>query len=115
MGSRALTARGATEQACSHDETRQPSHVTHYSPNLAVPLHARARMHPPTHTHPHTHTHTHEHACLLCRFPDHVQPNLPHNEPPGWGVDSAENTPEGMKVKIDAATQHGIDIFLFDW
>jgi len=44
-----------------------------------------------------------------------VQPNLPHNEPPGWGVDSAENTPEGMKVKIDAATQHGIDIFLFDW
>eukprot|EP00037_Helgoeca_nana_P033810 m.419521 g.419521 ORF g.419521 m.419521 type:complete len:462 (+) comp31601_c0_seq1:62-1447(+) len=49
------------------------------------------------------------------RFEGHQQPNLPLDQPPGWGVSAAENTPEAMKMKIDAAVQHGVTSFLFDW
>jgi hypothetical protein len=49
------------------------------------------------------------------RFEGHQQPNLPLDQPPGWGISAAENTPEAMKMKIDAAVQHGVTSFLFDW
>lgn len=44
-----------------------------------------------------------------------IQPNLPHDELPGWGVRAEENTPAAMRVKADRALQSGVDAFLFDW
>jgi len=49
------------------------------------------------------------------RYPGHLQPNLPHTEPPGWGIGSAENTAAGMQVKIEAALEAGVDVMMFDW
>jgi hypothetical protein len=43
------------------------------------------------------------------RFPGHHQPNEPL-----WGY-SDESDPEVMAQKIDAAADHGIDAFIFDW
>ena len=43
------------------------------------------------------------------RFPDHQQPKVPF-----WGHED-ESKPEVMEQKIDAAVDHGIDHFLFDW
>ena len=43
------------------------------------------------------------------RFPGHQQPKIPL-----WGyVDEAD--PKVMEMKIDAAADHGIDYFIFDW
>ena len=36
------------------------------------------------------------------RFPGHIQPNIPL-----WLNESAENTPEGAALRIDAATKAG--------
>jgi len=43
------------------------------------------------------------------RFPNHQQPKMPV-----WGYED-ESRPEVMEKKIDAAVDHGIDHFLFDW
>lgn len=43
------------------------------------------------------------------RFPGHRQPRIP-----AWGEED-ESDPQVMAKKIDAAADHGIDIFLFDW
>ncbi|MFM8654355.1 MAG: glycoside hydrolase family 99-like domain-containing protein [Verrucomicrobiota bacterium] len=43
------------------------------------------------------------------RFPGHQQPKVPL-----WGHED-ESKPEVMEKKIDAAADHGIDHFLFDW
>jgi hypothetical protein len=43
------------------------------------------------------------------RFPGHHQPNVP-----AWGYTDEKN-PEVMAQKIDAAADHGIDCFIFDW
>ena len=43
------------------------------------------------------------------RWEGHVQPRVPL-----WG-EADEADPAAMAVKIDAAADHGVDIFLFDW
>lgn len=43
------------------------------------------------------------------RFPGHAQPKVPL-----WGYED-ESDPRVMEKKIDAAADHGIDAFLFDW
>jgi hypothetical protein len=43
------------------------------------------------------------------RFPGHRQPNVPL-----WGS-TDESKPDVMAQKIDAAADHGIDAFIFDW
>lgn len=43
------------------------------------------------------------------RFPGHQQPNLPL-----WGF-TDESDPQEMARKIDAAANHGVDAFIFDW
>ena len=43
------------------------------------------------------------------RFPGHLQPNVPL-----WGYEM-DNDPTVMAKKIDAAADHGVDHFLFDW
>ncbi len=43
------------------------------------------------------------------RFPGHTQPNVP-----AWGY-TDEADPVQMAQKIDAAADHGIDAFIFDW
>lgn len=43
------------------------------------------------------------------RFPGHDQPKVPL-----WGYDD-EASPDGMAMRIDAAANHGIDAFIFDW
>ncbi len=43
------------------------------------------------------------------RFPGHHQPNVPL-----WGYQD-ESDPRVMAQKIDAAADHGIDAFIFDW
>jgi hypothetical protein len=43
------------------------------------------------------------------RFPGHQQPNLP-----AWG-ETDEADPRVMAKKIDAAADHGLDAFIFDW
>ncbi len=43
------------------------------------------------------------------RFPGHHQPNVPL-----WGY-TDESDPQAMAQKIDAAADHGIDAFIFDW
>lgn len=43
------------------------------------------------------------------RFPGHRQPNLPL-----WGF-TDESDPNVMAQKIDAAADHGVDAFIFDW
>ena len=43
------------------------------------------------------------------RFPGHHQPNVPL-----WGY-ADESDPKAMAQKIDAAADHGIDAFIFDW
>ena len=43
------------------------------------------------------------------RFEKHHQPNIPL-----WGY-TDESVPEVMAKKIDAAADHGIDAFIFDW
>lgn len=44
------------------------------------------------------------------RFDGHIQPNIPK-----WLSSAPENTPDGAQLRIDAATDAGIDFFLFDW
>jgi len=43
------------------------------------------------------------------RWEGHVQPNVPL-----WG-ETDEADPAAMAQKIDAAADHGVDVFLFDW
>ena len=43
------------------------------------------------------------------RFPGHHQPNVP-----AWGYTDEAN-PSFMEQKIEAAADHGIDAFIFDW
>jgi len=43
------------------------------------------------------------------RFPGHQQPNVPL-----WGYED-ESDPQVMARKIDAAADHNIDVFIFDW
>ncbi|RYG65228.1 hypothetical protein EON80_17750, partial [bacterium] len=43
------------------------------------------------------------------RFPGHQQPKVPL-----WGYED-ESDPKVMAKKIDAAADHGIDAFIFDW
>jgi len=43
------------------------------------------------------------------RFPGHEQPRLPL-----WGAEQ-ESDPRAMEKKIDAAADHGVDVFIFDW
>jgi len=43
------------------------------------------------------------------RFPGHAQPKVPL-----WGYED-ESDPQVMAKKIDAAADHGIDAFIFDW
>lgn len=43
------------------------------------------------------------------RFPGHQQPHVP-----AWGY-LDESNPQVMAKKIDAAADHGIDVFIFDW
>ena len=43
------------------------------------------------------------------RFPGHQQPNVP-----AWGYTDEAN-PAHMAQKIDAAADHGVDAFIFDW
>lgn len=43
------------------------------------------------------------------RFEGHVQPKAP-----AWGYED-EADPKVMAKKIDAAADHGVDVFLFDW
>ena len=42
-------------------------------------------------------------------FEGHQQPKVP-----AWGYQN-ENRPEFMAQKIDAAADHGVDVFIFDW
>jgi hypothetical protein len=50
------------------------------------------------------------------RFPGHLQPNIPLEAPAqGMGQNVSEDLPEIMAKKIAAATEHGLDFFLFDW
>ena len=42
-------------------------------------------------------------------FDGHKQPKVP-----AWGYRN-ENRPEVMQQKIDAAADHGLDVFIFDW
>ena len=48
------------------------------------------------------------------RWEGHLQPNVP-SEAAGWGPSHPENDPANMAVRIDAAADHGIDFFMFDW
>eukprot|EP01050_Picozoa_sp_SAG11_P017930 SAG11_NODE_2641_length_3139_cov_12.838487_2_plen_359_part_00 len=48
------------------------------------------------------------------RYPGHLQPNLPISTQ-GWGPTHPESDPANMAVKIDAAADHSIDFFMFDW
>jgi hypothetical protein len=43
------------------------------------------------------------------RFPGEHQPNIP-----AWGY-TDEKDPKVMAQKIDAAVNHGVDTFIFDW
>ena len=43
------------------------------------------------------------------RFPNHYQPRVPT-----WGYED-ESDPQVMAKKINAAADHGIDAFIFDW
>jgi hypothetical protein len=43
------------------------------------------------------------------RFPGHQQPKVPL-----WGYED-ESDPTAMARKIDAAADHGVDVFIFDW
>lgn len=43
------------------------------------------------------------------RFPGHVQPKIP-----AWGYQD-ESDPRIAALKIDAAANHGVDSFIFDW
>jgi hypothetical protein len=43
------------------------------------------------------------------RFPGHEQPRIPL-----WGTEQ-ESDPRAMEKKIDAAADHGVDVFIFDW
>ncbi len=43
------------------------------------------------------------------KFPGHQQPKVPL-----WGYED-ESDPNVMEKKIDAAADHGVDVFLFDW
>jgi hypothetical protein len=43
------------------------------------------------------------------KFPGHLQPKVPE-----WGYEN-ENDPVVMSRKVDAAADHGIDAFIFDW
>src|SRR5579871_2627735 len=43
------------------------------------------------------------------KFPGHNQPRVPV-----WGYED-ESNPKAMAKKIDAAADHGIDAFIFDW
>jgi hypothetical protein len=43
------------------------------------------------------------------RFPGHAQPKVPL-----WGYED-ESDPAVMAKKIDAAADHGVDVFIFDW
>ena len=43
------------------------------------------------------------------RFPGEHQPNVP-----AWGY-TDEKDPKVMAQKIDAAVNHGVDTFIFDW
>ncbi len=43
------------------------------------------------------------------RFPGHHQPNVPL-----WGY-TDESDPKAMAQKLDAAADHGVDAFIFDW
>lgn len=43
------------------------------------------------------------------RFPGHMQPKIP-----AWGYED-EADPAVMAKKIDAAADHGLDVFIFDW
>ncbi len=43
------------------------------------------------------------------RFPGHAQPKVP-----AWGYED-ESDPSVMAKKIDAAADHGVDAFIFDW
>ncbi len=45
----------------------------------------------------------------LPRFDGHQQPKVP-----AWGY-TDEKDPAVMQMKIDAAADHGIDVFIFDW
>ena len=47
--------------------------------------------------------------CAKPRFPGHQQPKVPL-----WGY-TDEAQPSVMEQKIDAAADHGVDVFLFDW
>eukprot|EP00041_Stephanoeca_diplocostata_P006759 m.93001 g.93001 ORF g.93001 m.93001 type:complete len:334 (+) comp16527_c1_seq4:105-1106(+) len=49
------------------------------------------------------------------RFEGHMQPNVPFEDLPGFGVKAREDTPEGMEAKINTALKYGVDVFLFDW
>jgi hypothetical protein len=50
------------------------------------------------------------------RYPGHRQPNLPLHAPAsGFGVNQSEADPAVMAKKIDAAVDHGIGMFIFDW
>ena len=43
------------------------------------------------------------------RFPGHQQPKVPL-----WGYED-ESDPKVMEKKIDAAADHGVNVFIFDW
>ena len=47
--------------------------------------------------------------CATSRFPGHKQPKIPL-----WGYED-ESDPSVMNKKIQAASSHGIDGFIFDW
>lgn len=47
--------------------------------------------------------------CAIPRFKGHVQPKIPQ-----WGYED-ESSPEVMAKKINVATEHCVDTFLFDW
>jgi len=43
------------------------------------------------------------------RFEGHAQPKIPL-----WGYTN-ESDPAVMEMKIDAASQYGVDVFIYDW
>jgi len=47
--------------------------------------------------------------CARPRFPGHHQPRVPLR-----GYED-ESDPAAMARKIDAAADHGVDVFIFDW
>jgi hypothetical protein len=50
------------------------------------------------------------------RFPGHLQPNVPLEDPDhGFGVNVSEADASVMEKKIDSAVEHGVGMFLFDW